>query len=166
MTAASSLHAAGDQLLAVAGRSGPRHTVGCAALLELLTTGVAVDEALRQELCRLQISNSGFGVLVLLHGRPDEDPPGTGELAETLGVSAKVISETLARLELAGLLSRTRRPDNRRHNLVTLTEPGRRTIDRILRQLEDKIHRLTTPLSAAELENLRHACTHLRTQLS
>ncbi|WP_221029300.1 MarR family winged helix-turn-helix transcriptional regulator [Actomonas aquatica] len=161
MSASLSLQAASDRLLELAARSGMNHAESCATLLELLATGEAVDEVLRAELCKQEISLTGFGVLALLD-RQRETSLGTSDLAQSLGVSAAAVSETLARLELAGLLTRVRRPDNRRHNIVELTAAGRQAVQSTLEHLEQRVHRLTLALSRDELSSLRDSCARLR----
>ncbi len=161
MQASPNLQAASDRLLELATQAGLRHAVGCAALLELIATGDAVNDALRTELCRQEVSQGGFGVLVLLE-QPHDEPVGTSDLAHALNLSAAAVSEILARLELAGLIRRARREGNRRHNTIELTAHGRETLTGILRHLESEVQRLTRPLSPEELQALRQSCARLR----
>lgn len=161
MTASLPLPVAHDRLLELARRDGLRQQSGCAALLELLATSAALVEALRHELGRRGVSPAGFGILTLLERR-EVEPLGTGDLAEHLHLPAATVSETLARLELDGLVSRRRRPGNRRHNTVELTAAGTHAINALLHHLAAELHRLTVPLNREELVLLHQFCARLK----
>lgn len=160
MSRPNPLQLAREPLLRLADASGSRHASRCAALLELLTTGECLGQAMRHELGRLGLSSNGFGVLVLLR-RPSDEPWNTGGLASALDLPAHTISEALARLEMAALVIRRRNPDNRRQNMVELTPAGRHVIDRTLDQFESSIHRRMEVLNPTELKTLRRACHRL-----
>lgn len=76
---------------------------------EALTSGVEVTEH----------------QLRLLRQMDDVDPVMVGELAEYLGVTMSTMSLNLKRLELAGLITRSRDPADRRVMNVLLTSEGR-----------------------------------------
>ena len=67
--------------------------------------------------------------LRLLRQMDDGDPGMVGELAEYLGVTMSTMSLNLKRLEVAGLITRSRDPDDRRVMNVLLTAEGRATRD-------------------------------------
>lgn len=160
MSSAFHLQHARDALLQVAGTVGARHEAGCAALLEMLSAGEQLHEALRQELARLGLSVAGFGILTQL--RCDRPAPlGTGDLARLLHLPAQAVSEALTRLELSAFIARERDPAHRRRNIVTLTPAGRRAIDDVLRRFDTVIHRSMQELSSTDLQILQRACTCL-----
>ncbi|HCW78708.1 MAG TPA: hypothetical protein DG084_06280, partial [Gemmatimonadetes bacterium] len=63
--------------------------------------------------------------LRLLRQMDDVDPVMVGELAEYLGVTMSTMSLNLKRLEVAGLITRSRDPADRRVMNVLLTAEGR-----------------------------------------
>lgn len=65
----------------------------------------------------------------ILRQLDDRDPAMVGELADFLGVTPSTMSLNLTRLEAAGLVSRSRDPDDRRVMNVLLTDRGRRLRD-------------------------------------
>lgn len=151
---------AGPPLLELAHRAGPRHAAGCAALLDLITTGESLCESLRRELCRLQLSAAGFSVLALLL-RSEPGSHGNLDLARNLNLTPQAVSDTLARLEMARLISRVRRTDNRRKVAITLTPEGHSTIGAALTRFETFIHQRMRVLEPIELQNLSEACSRL-----
>lgn len=66
----------------------------------------------------------------ILRQLDDRDPTMVGELAEFMGVTPSTMSLNLKRLEEAGLIRRSRDPDDRRVMNVVLTGTGRRIRDR------------------------------------
>lgn len=92
----------------------------------------------------------GFDVLAALRraGPPYQLSPGA-LLAETL-VSSATTTHRLDRLETAGLVRRSRDPDDGRGVQVTLTDEGRRRVDRALDLLADAEARLLVPLAVPE----------------
>src|SRR6476661_4500946 len=78
----------------------------------------AFDDALAAEGASLPI----WLVLVSVQGRQHAMQR---ELAETLGIEGATLTHHLNRMEAAGLVTRRRDPDNRRIQIVELTDEGR-----------------------------------------
>ena len=160
MSSSFSISIAGPSLREVAASAGPNHTESCAGLLDLFTTSATLSSALREQLTRLQLSEVGFGILTLLHRRgPIQN--GNVDLASELGLAPRVVSMTLARLEVAQLVRRACSLDPHRKISVSLTASGQKTIQDALQGFEQAIHRLMSVLSPRELTALRQTCSRL-----
>lgn len=140
---------------------GGEHAPGCTALLELLATAQALDRELHHELGNLGLTANGFGILTVLWGA-DPKHVGVGELAEQLQMAKPVVSSSLARLEIARLIIRSRTPDNRRLVTVCLTDLGCETIEAAFTHFESKINTLMHDLRPDEVAVLIRACRQLK----
>ena len=82
--------------------------------------------------------------------------PGTQrELAAAVGIRGATLTHHLASLERDGLVSRRRDPDNRRVQVVELTDAGEALFDRLRQAAVAFDARLRDGLSEGELEHLR-----------
>ena len=160
MSSSFSISIAGLSLREVAASAGPTHTESCAGLLGLFTTSARLSAALREQLTRLQLTEAGFGILTLLHRR-GQISSSTVDLASELGLAPRVVSMTLARLEVAQLVHRACSLNPRRKISVSLTASGQKTILDALQGFEQAIHRLMSVLSPQELTTLRQTCSRL-----
>lgn len=76
------------------------------------------------------------------------------EIAAGLGVNASSASRTCERLVKAGLLHRTERPEDRRHNDISPTDAGREVVDGVMRSRRSELAALLETLTGEELEHL------------
>uniref|UniRef100_UPI0013D5BE73 MarR family winged helix-turn-helix transcriptional regulator n=1 Tax=Morganella morganii TaxID=582 RepID=UPI0013D5BE73 len=76
------------------------------------------------------------------------------DLAAAVGVQGPTLTHHLNGLEKAGLVSRTRLPDNRRVHQVALTEAGRAKFHRLRQAAMAYDTRLRQGLAEAELDML------------
>ena len=60
------------------------------------------------------------------------EPRTLGELADDMGTDAPAATVIVNDLEARGLVQRQAHPDNRRCKLVSLTEAGRRAVDKLM----------------------------------
>jgi DNA-binding MarR family transcriptional regulator len=97
-------------------------------------------------------------------GRLDrEGPSSASELATAERVRPQSMAQTIAELELDGLVARTPHPTDRRRSLVALTDTGRATLDAERRQREGWLARaIAEQLSSAEARALAKALPVLR----
>ena len=144
--------------------SRPADARRCHALRELLETGHALSHALRTELARASLTESGFRLLALL-ARNTGDAPTSAALADTLHLSPQALNQLLARLELSGLVTRAPAPAGRRALVVSLTAHGSATFQTAARRLLAATGRLMDPLAPAELDTLDRSCAALRASL-
>jgi MarR family transcriptional regulator, transcriptional regulator for hemolysin len=84
-----------------------------------------------------------------------------GELADAIGVRQPTLSHHLDGLERQGLIRRERTADNRRVQLVTVTEAGEALFLRLRRAAAAFEGRLLAGLDDAEIADLRRLLTQL-----
>jgi DNA-binding MarR family transcriptional regulator len=77
-------------------------------------------------------------------------PQGVGALAECAGVAAPTASRMVEGLARAGLVERAQDPDDRRAVLVSLTDEGRRAVQRKRRTLNALRRRIAAGLTPEE----------------
>lgn len=77
------------------------------------------------------------------------------QLARSIGVQGPTLTHHLNAMEAAGLLSRTRRPENRRQHEVELTEAGRKRFHQLREAAAAFDATLRQTFDAQELEALR-----------
>jgi MarR family transcriptional regulator for hemolysin len=120
--------------------------------LLLTRTAKAVGQAFEDSLAEAGGSTSIWLILLaLMQGvhRTQE------ELASAVGVRGPTLTHHLNGMEAAGLLSRSRRPANRRVHEVALTERGRALFHRLRGAAAAHDARLRRGFAADELETLR-----------
>jgi DNA-binding MarR family transcriptional regulator len=86
-----------------------------------------------------------------------QSPLSQHEVAGRLGVDRTTMVALIDELEGKGLLQRRRDPDDRRKNVVALTEPGRITLRRAARAGDEAERRFLAALSGDEAEALKQA---------
>jgi DNA-binding MarR family transcriptional regulator len=77
------------------------------------------------------------------------------QIGERLGIDRTTMVAQIDALEVKGIVSRQPDPDDRRRNVVTLTEPGRRTVAAATAASDDAERDFLSGLSAAEVRQLR-----------
>jgi MarR family transcriptional regulator for hemolysin len=116
--------------------------------LHLARTAKAVSRAFDDALAAVDGSVPMWLVLVSLKSQRHS---AQRELAEAVGVEGPTLTHHLNRMEAAGLVIRTRDPENRRVQRVELTEAGEAAFKRLLRTVTAFDARLRTGFSADEL---------------
>ena len=106
------------------------------------------------------VSVPQFRVLVMLHSR---GPLNLAAVAAGLDVNPSNASRTCDRLSKAGLLDRRESPEDRRNVTLTLTDAGRRLVDKVTRHRRVAIERVLRNISAAERDRLAKALSAFAT---
>lgn len=88
------------------------------------------------------------------------------ELADAVGVEGPTLTHHLNRMEGAGLVTRSRDPQNRRVHRVELTDEGRALFGRLLESVLVFDARLRAGLSEDELATTRSLLERLRSNVS
>lgn len=88
----------------------------------IYSAGLAIQRLYKPWLDQLGLTYPQYLVLNILW---QEDEQTVGHIAEKLALESSTLTPLLKRLESAGLLRRTRNPDNERQVIVTLTDEGR-----------------------------------------
>jgi DNA-binding MarR family transcriptional regulator len=93
-----------------------------------------------------------YGVLAVLDRRP---ALAQKEICDELDLDRSTVADICSRMEKNGLLSRVQDRQDRRRNVLDLTPAGRAELARLKPLVEEVQVRLTSSLSATELEQLR-----------
>ena len=133
----------------------------CHALHELLETGLALSQALRTELARASLTETGFRLLACLVRNP-ADSATSASLADALHLSSQTLNQLLSRLELSGLISRAPAAGGRRALVISLTARGSATFQSAARRLLAATGRLMDSLAPGDLDALHRSCASLR----
>jgi DNA-binding MarR family transcriptional regulator len=102
----------------------------------LAAAGVRLDRAGCALLYKLYLNGSALRVT---------------HLADLLGVDAPTVTRKIQQLEREQLVSRQADPDDKRATRITLTEAGRRTLERVLEARREWYERLVSGWDEAEL---------------
>jgi MarR family transcriptional regulator for hemolysin len=116
--------------------------------LHLARTAKAVSRAFEDALAAVDGSVPMWLVLVSLKAQRHS---AQRELAEAVGVEGPTLTHHLNRMEAAGLVTRTRDPQNRRVQRVELTGAGEAAFERLLGTVRAFDARLRAGFSADEL---------------
>jgi len=87
----------------------------------------------------------------------DQGPLTTGSLALAVALSPATLTGILDRLELRGLVSRERRPEDKRRVLVSLTAMGKQMAQELPSPLQERFGSRLLELSAEEQAAIREA---------
>ena len=128
--------------------------------LQLARTAKIVSRAFDGALSRAGGSLPTWLVLVSLKSRQHG---AQRDLARAVGIEGPTLTHHLNRMETAGLVTRTRRADNRRVHDVTLTEVGEATFQHLLTTVIAFDEQLRTGLTTRELATLSQLLQRLRT---
>jgi MarR family transcriptional regulator, transcriptional regulator for hemolysin len=88
------------------------------------------------------------------------------DLAEAVGVEGPTLTHHLNRMEAAGLLTRTRDPENRRVHLVELTDAGEATFQRLVATVTAFDQQLRRGLTTGELTTLSELLVRLHSNVA
>ena len=111
------------------------------------------------------LQNGDYGVLAALRraGAPFQLTP--TDLARHRMMTSGGMTAAIDRLERKGLVSRLPNPNDRRGNLVKLTDDGRRIVDAAMNVHADVEHRLVAGLDEHEREALQRLLRKLLTSV-
>lgn len=127
-----------------------------------MTSIVRISAArIHDQLNELGITLSEFDVLATLRRSGAKAELTPSHIAEVGMVKPSGLSHRLARLERAGLVSRTVDPDDRRSALISITPAGRRLADRGVDIIADAHNQLIGHLGAGDRRTLDRLLTTL-----
>ncbi len=98
------------------------------------------------------ITNVQYGVLAVLARRPGLAQK---EIGEELDLDRSTIADVCVRMERGGMISRVQDAQDRRRNVLHLTERGRAELKRVVPLVDEVQVTLARGLTAAEHEQLR-----------
>ena len=131
--------------------------------LRLTRTAKSVSRAFDDALGKAGGSLPMWLILVSLKG---ERHGAQRELAEAVGVEGPTLTHHLNRMETAGLVTRTRDPENRRVHRVELTEAGEATFQRLVATVMAFDQRLRTGFTDPEIVALDGLLVRLRANVA
>jgi DNA-binding MarR family transcriptional regulator len=99
-----------------------------------------------------------LGVLLLLSGH---EPASQQHAAKRLGVDRTTMVTVLDTLQGKGLVSRRADAQDRRRNVVELTDAGQVILRKAVRASDDAERALLAPLTAQDAQHLRAALQHI-----
>ena len=128
------------------------------AVFQLVIAGEEIGAALRSRLAEQGLTIEGFQTLAALK-QVDPEPASPTFLAQRTDTTRALLSHTLTRLEISGLISRHRDELDRRIFWVRLTPAGREAVERGAEASHRCIEQLTARLARPELAALISACS-------
>jgi DNA-binding MarR family transcriptional regulator len=131
-------------------RHGPPEEVQIATLVARV--GNAQSAAFGALLAPLGLRPKQFGLMNVV---ALADGPSQGEIGAAMGIDPSGLIATIDELEDRGWLERRRDPDDRRRNVVVLTEAGSVKLSEGRQAALERAHELVAPLSAKERRALR-----------
>jgi DNA-binding MarR family transcriptional regulator len=114
-----------------------------------------------QALAPFGIDGRELAVLLVLDGR---EPASQQQAAQRLGIDRTTMVALLDTLEAKGLVARRPHADDRRRNVVELTERGQDTLRRGIEASDGAERTLLAPLSPQAAQQLRHSLQTIVTQ--
>lgn len=127
--------------------------------LALAATAKAVTRAFDDALAAAGGSRATWVILIALKRRRWETQ---AELARAVGIRSPTLTHHLDNLAAAGVIVRRRPPDNRRIQVVELTDEGHALFERLRTAATSFDERLRTGLADREVEHLRGVLQRLR----
>jgi DNA-binding MarR family transcriptional regulator len=119
----------------------------------LLKHGHLEIEALNDvALAPFEIDSRELGILLSI---ADFGAASQQQIAERLGIDRTTMVVRIDALEVKGIVSRHPDPDDRRRNVVTLTEPGRKTVTAATAASDKAERDFLSGLSVPEVKQLR-----------
>lgn len=131
--------------------------------LQLRSTARVVSRAFERALAEVDGSLPTWLILVSVKS---ESTSTQRELAAAVGIEGATLTHHLDGLERAGLVTRRRDPDNRRVQLVALSQAGEEAFERMRKAVIAFDRRLRTGISDQELDALRGLLDRLRANTS
>ena len=106
------------------------------------------DALLRPPFAAAGLSNGDFDLLAALRRQPPPYELNPGQLAAAMMVTTGATTKRIDRLEAQGLVTRRVCDDDGRSRLIALTDPGRATVDRLIRTHLDNEADLVSELTS------------------
>lgn len=124
--------------------------------LRALTFTNMVEQRVRTRLrVEFDVTLPRFDVMAALYDAPEEGLS-MGEVSRRLKVSNGNVTGIVERLKIEGLIQRRTKPDDRRSQLVRLTDPGRTTFEEMAEAHEGWVASMLSGLSEEEVEQLKY----------
>ncbi|WP_338448140.1 MarR family transcriptional regulator [Niallia oryzisoli] len=117
--------------------------------LVLLQTSKAIQERMRLELTKNNLSITEFSVLEVLYHKGRQT---INEIGNKVLISSGSMTYVIDKLEKKGLLKRVACPNDRRAIHVTLTDAGNETLEKVMPEHEELVESIFASLTNNEKE--------------
>jgi DNA-binding MarR family transcriptional regulator len=125
------------------------------ALLNIYHTGDLLKKRAREFFSGLGVTDVQFNLMELLYYQTDGKAGLTqAELGRMLVVNRSNVTALLDRMEKSGLVVRTDMADDRRYNVVRLTDKGRALLENVEETYMAAVRKVMEPLTESETEAL------------
>ena len=118
------------------------------AVVEIIRSAEEAQQLLRTRIGKAGLTVEGLQTLATIASDQNITP---GGLAGQLQLSRATVSYLLSRLEVSGLISRSRDPSNRRMVRVSLTPAGRNTMDKAVKACTSGLAQIAASLNTSGL---------------
>ncbi|HRE80857.1 MAG TPA: transcriptional regulator [Opitutaceae bacterium] len=129
------------------------------ALVQFIQSGDEVMKSLRGLLASEGLTAEGFQALAALN--PDAEATALADLVDRVDSPRALLSQTLSRLELSGLISRQRGTEDRRAIWVRVTPEGRKAVQRAWALLYRGVLDLVDDFDDLTLREFNTRCTSM-----
>lgn len=117
----------------------------------LIRRAQQVHNQLWASMVSADVTSTQFSVLSAIAAAPEIDQ---NTLAREASLDTSTVADVVNRLAARGLLARTKHPDDRRRNLLTLTEDGRRLFVDIAQAAQRMTEKLVGSLTEGDRRDL------------
>jgi MarR family transcriptional regulator, transcriptional regulator for hemolysin len=131
--------------------------------LDVTKTGRVLNRAFDEELVS---AGGSLPVWLIVTALKRADHPRQRDIAAAVGIEDATLTHHLNRMERDGLVTRQRTPENRRTQLVSLTDAGEALFSRLLATVVAFDRRLRDGFTETELDVLRSMLGRLRANVS
>lgn len=142
----------------------PFHNRQQEAYLSILRTGIELSHSTDRFLKKFGITQAQYNVLRILQGA-GSDGLGRNEISQRMVAITPDMTRLLDRLEVAGLVSRTKHSVDKRQTSTTITGAGKALLRRVAGPLLQHHKTQLRAISSAEADALLAAMNAIRMQL-
>lgn len=112
---------------------------------------------------RMQHYEAGFPELIILMYLSKDDHVNQDTLAQHFMIDKGAIAKTTAKLEEKGYITRSQNPDNKRENIISMTDKGRNIIEHMGTLLEEWNNLIFDGLNKEEIQIFKKATDKITT---
>jgi DNA-binding MarR family transcriptional regulator len=126
-----------------------------AAVLRLVNLGRSITGTITAHFGKIDLTEARFTLVMMIYRIEWQFGFATpSQLAQHAGIGRAAMTQMLDGLAEAGWIDRNPHPDDRRKLSIRLTPASKRRLERFLPEHFERIGRLTSGLSAADLDSL------------
>ena len=134
------------------------------ATVHLIKAYTALMERLTQHFAPLELTPARINVLMILWTAEEQSLP-MSEVSERISVTCANVTKLVDSLEADGVVSRERKPGDRRVSLAVLTEKGKTLLQEIMPDYYRTVRAMFAEMSDDEITQFIHLATKLRVSI-